>query len=360
VEVGDVLDMRLVSQGLAGTGFACPESVVHWLTAVQSQDFSAAKWALGRRVPGSRHADIQSAFDEGRLLRTHILRPTWHFVAPSDIRWMQRLTSPHVKRISASYLRKLGLDGDLVGRATKVLTRAIQDGGALTKSAIHDALAEHGFELDLFRLGFIIMEAELDALICSGPMQGKQHTYTLLNDRVSNETELTGDEALAELSRRFFESHGPATDREYARWSGLTLTNARRGLEMAKESLTPVEIEGIVHWHGANTPVSGELPNGAYLLHEYDECYLTYLTLGFADLPHDRSAAEWEDTFFRPIIINGMRAGTWRRSIARKQVKIEVNLFTRLSRRQLELLEAEVARYGEFLGMPAHLSIPSS
>jgi hypothetical protein len=273
---------------------------------------------------------------------------------------MQRLTSPHIKRISASYLRKLGLDDKFVRRAIGVMTRAIQHGGALTKFAIHNELTVNGFELDLFRLGFIIMEAELDALICSGPMQGKQHTYALLDDRVSNETDLTGDNALAELSRRFFESHGPATDREYARWSGLTLTNARRGLEMAKESLTPVEIEGIVHWHGSKAPASVEVPNGAYLLHEYDECYLTYTTFGFPDLPNDRPPADWEDRFFRPIIINGKRAGTWRRTIARKQVNVEANLFTRLSRNQQKLLEAEVDRFGEFLGLPARLSIPSS
>jgi hypothetical protein len=325
------------------------------MTAVQAQDFPAAKWALGRRVPGSRDAAIQAAFDEGRLLRTHMLRPTWHFVAPSDIRWIQQLTSPHVKRITASYLRKLELDAELVGRSFGVILQAIQGKGPLTKLAVHTTLSEHGIELDLHRLGFVIMEAELDAIICSGPMQGKQHSYALLDNRVSNEVALTGDEALAELTRRFFESHGPATDREYARWSGFTLTSARRGLEMVKGSLTSVEIDGKVHWFGNPAPVVDVLPDAAYLLHEYDECYLTYPTVNFPDLPHASASAQWEDAFFRPIIINGIRAGTWRRSIARKQVNVEASPFARLSRKQMDLLEAEIERFGAFLEMPAKL-----
>ena len=163
MQPSEAIDLRVATQGLSGPGFDQPESAVQRLTAMQSQDFPAAKWALGRRIPGSRDGEIQAAFDEGQFLRTHIMRPTWHFVAPSDIRWMQKLTSPHVKRIMASYLKKFELDSVLIGRATDTMVRAIQDAGPLSKPAIHHALAEQGFELDLHRLGYIIMEAELDA-----------------------------------------------------------------------------------------------------------------------------------------------------------------------------------------------------
>jgi hypothetical protein len=271
---------------------------------------------------------------------------------------MQKLTSPHVKRIMAPYLKKVELDSVLIGRITDTMIRAIQDAGPLSKPVIHHALAEQGFELDLHRLGYIIMEAELNALICSGPMQGKQHSYAMLDDRVSNELNLSGDDALAELTRRFFDSHGPATEREFARWSGLTLTKARGGLELAKASLASVEIDEIVHWLGTETRRDVTAPDAAYLLHEYDECYLTYPTINFPDLPHADPSTEWKDAFYRPIIINGCRAGTWRRTIARKQVTVEANLFTELSSYQTALLKAEVDRFGEFLGMPARLDFP--
>ena len=158
-----------------------PAAVVTALGAVQSQEFDAAKWALGLRMgPGATDAAIERAFADGRILRTHVLRPTWHFVPRDDIRWMLELTAPHVRRTLAGYHRRLGLDAPLTTRAVRIIERALGDDGPLTRQDLRARLARAGVLVDSMRLAFIMIAAELDAVVCSGPRQGRHFTYTLL------------------------------------------------------------------------------------------------------------------------------------------------------------------------------------
>ena len=265
----DLVRMRLRNQKLARSEFREPGDVVAWLGAAQAQDYPSAKWAIGMRANGITDADVERAFNEGTVLRTHFLRPTWHFVTPADIRWMLTLSGPRVHAVNASYYRKFGLDSATLARSRATLERALQSGTHLTRSELASALRRAGIAADGPRLAYLVMHAELDQVICSGARRGKQFTYALLDQRVQGVATVARDEALAELTRRYFSSRGPATLRDYVWWSGLTVRDARAGIEMAgsrnrarsagRPELLVRAIESRSTAHGAHGPSPPEL-----------------------------------------------------------------------------------------------------
>src|SRR5687767_537173 len=229
-----IADRRLQNQRITRPGPRSPEKLVAWFGAVQAQEYGPAKWGLGlRSCPATTDATIERAIDRGRILRTHILRPTWHFVAAADIRWMLDLTGPQVQRRMAPYDLQLGLDGGVKARAMGVLERALGDNGCLTRQELGPHLQRAGLPAGNRELAHIAMHAELEGLICSGRRRGKRSTYALLSDRAATTARLQRDEGLAELTKRYFRSHGPATLRDFVWWSGLPTSDARRGLEIA-------------------------------------------------------------------------------------------------------------------------------
>src|SRR5215210_2557763 len=238
----EVLRRRLAVQRLTETPLATPADVVRLLTCVQSQEHAHAFWSLGMRTDGATYADVQRAFDAGGLLRTHILRPTWHFVTPEDIRWLLALTSPMVHRRNGTQYRAAGLDPALLERACRVIVAGLSGGRHLTRQEIGDLLATRGIVADGPRLAHVVMYAELEAAICSGPMRGAQHTYALLDERAPHPSALADEDALGELALRFFAGHGPADERDLARWASLRLTDARAGLEAVAHRLEHVEV----------------------------------------------------------------------------------------------------------------------
>ena len=230
-----IADLRLHNQGLSETIFKDPVSVVAQLGAVQAQDYAAAKWAVAQRTKGITDAAMDQALADGTIIRTHILRPTWHFVTPADIRWMLALTAPRIHAFSFTYYRKLELDKAIFKRTNTLLIKALQGGKQLTRAELKSVLKKNSITSDdPLRFTYLIIHAELDGVICSGGRRGKQFTYALLDERVLPTKALGRDEALAELAIRYFTSHGPATLKDYIWWSGLTAQDARNGLEMIK------------------------------------------------------------------------------------------------------------------------------
>src|SRR5688572_10872776 len=224
---------RLHNQHISQVGFRQPAEVVGWLGAVQAQDYAAAKWALALRAPGLTDADVDRALADGSILRTHVLRPTWHFVLPDDIRWMLALTAPRINALSAYYYRQMGLDDATFARSNDVLAKALQGGQQRTREELAAVLHQAGiYNGELLAFTYLMIRAELDGVVCSGARRGKQFTYALLDERAPQARQLTRDEALAELARRYFSGHGPATLADFVWWSGLTVTDARSGLEM--------------------------------------------------------------------------------------------------------------------------------
>ncbi|MEO8393295.1 MAG: winged helix DNA-binding domain-containing protein, partial [Chloroflexota bacterium] len=202
---------RLRNQHLSEPAFDTPEAVVDWLCAVQSQDYTAAKWAVGMRGTGFGDAAVEQAFTAGTILRTHVMRPTWHFVLRDDIRWMLDLTAPRVHQLSAYYNRQLELDEALFARCEALMVGALSGGNQLMRTELVAMLNQAGIATNDLRVTHIMMHAELEGVICSGARRGKQFTYALIDERAPNARKLARDEALAELTRRYFVSHGPAT-----------------------------------------------------------------------------------------------------------------------------------------------------
>lgn len=183
--------------------------------AVQSQDFAAAKWAIGLRLPESKDTEIERVFNDGEILRTHVLRPTWHFVAPEDIRWMLALTAPRVNQCISYYYRKLELDAAVFKKSNEIIIKALEGGSQLTRAKLMLKLEQAGILTNDLRSNHLMIRAELDAVVCSGARKGKQFTYALLEERVPPAKTLSRDEALAELSARYFTSHGAATLQDF-------------------------------------------------------------------------------------------------------------------------------------------------
>jgi hypothetical protein len=356
----DVALQRLRNQRLIGKPFAAPEDVVRWLGAVQSQDYAGAKWAIAQRTRASTDAEIDQACADGRILRTHVLRPTWHFVLPDDIRWMLALTAPRVRAAMAYYDRKLALDGALFRRSQVVLQKALAGGKSLTREELGRVLGAAGIPATGQRLGHIMMRAELDALIASGPRRGKQFTYALLDERAPRGRTLARDEALAELAGRYFASHGPALPQDFAWWSGLTVGDARRGIEAASPRLVAATADGKTYWHSPAVSSRARIPSTvAHLLPNYDEAIVAYRD-------HAASLAPGMAVTFkaRPdmvanhiVFLGGRVVGGWRRVPAKGALIVETALAIRPDPAARAALQAAAARFQAFLGLPVKLSV---
>jgi DNA glycosylase AlkZ-like len=216
----DIAHLRLANQGIALPEFKKPEQVVDWLVAVQAQDFAGSKWALGLRMQDATDSFVEKAFNEGAILRTHVMRPTWHYVSPTDIRWLLALTALRVHQINASMYRRFELDSATFKRSNDALTKALQGNKQLTRDELRDVLRDVGIRVDdNLRMILLLMYAELEGILCSGGRCGKQFTYALLEECAPQARELERGQALAELAGRYFKSRGPATVHDFERSS---------------------------------------------------------------------------------------------------------------------------------------------
>lgn len=323
----EVVRQRLHNQKLSSSEFKKPADVVRWLGAVQAQEFESAKWALALRMCNATRAIIEKAYNDGKILRTHVMRPTWHFVAAEDIRWLLELTAPRVNIKAGPYYRKYELDAATFKRSNKALTKALRDGKHLTRPALRAALNKAGVAVDdSIRLVHVLFRAELDGVICSGPIIGKQITYALLEERVPAAKPLERDEALAELTRRYFTSHGPATLQDFTWWSGLTVADARRGLALVDRQLRA-------------TQRAQKAKYSAHFLPAFDEYLVAY---------KDR-----EQGLLGPaVIVDGRIAGTWKRTIDKSAVTIFFSPSRALKTADRLAIASAADRYGAFVGLP--------
>src|SRR6266852_1678409 len=349
----DIAHQRLHNQLITRRTFEKPGDVVEWLGAVQAQDYAAAKWAVGLRLQGTTDDDIEQAFTRGAILRTHLMRPTWHFVSPADIRWILALTAPRVNAVNAYYYRKLALDDAVFMHSNAVLAKALQGGKQLTRPELASVLQQASIATDdLQRFTHIMMRAELDGIVCSGARRGKQFTYVLLDERAPQARMLDRDEALAELTIRYFTSHGPATVQDFVWWSGLTVIDAKAGLEMVKPQLVHEVVDGQTYWFSPPTPRVQGLSQAAYLLPNYDEYTVGYTDRSaIFDALHTNKLDPRGGLLANTMVLDGQVIGTWKRTFKKNTVVIEVNPFVPLSTTETRAFAASANRYGAFLTM---------
>ncbi|MDP9467837.1 MAG: winged helix DNA-binding domain-containing protein [Chloroflexota bacterium] len=352
----EIVEHRLHNHHLSGPPLPTPEGVVGWLGAMQAQDYPGAKWSIGARTVGASDAALDGALADGSILRTHMLRPTWHFVLPSDIRWMQHLTAERVHAQMAYYRRSLGLDEALFMTSARLLGAALADGQRLTRPEISALFLGRGIVVDGVRLGHLLMRAELDLVICSGGLKGRQQTYALVDELVPGQDPIPREEALTRLALRYFTSHGPATERDCAWWSGLTVADVRRGIALAGSQLDSTRVADRAYWFApASFAPAGE-PLTAHLLQGFDEYVIAYSqSRDLLDLAGIISSGGNERLRIHVVILGGQVVARWRRVVERRSVVIDARLERPLQEGELRAVNAAVARYARFVEMSANL-----
>jgi Winged helix DNA-binding domain len=327
----DVLRRRLTTQRLDGRGLPSAAEVVRLLGCVQSQEYSHALWSLGMRTSGLTAADVQREFDRGKFLRTHILRPTWHFVAAEDIRWILQVTAPRVQKLNQTIHRQQGLDQATLDDGVTVITEELRGGRYRTRGDLGEALADRGL-----------------------PSQGirAQQTYALLDERVPR-SEKTGD--AVELARRFFLGHGPASIQDLARWSSLTVGQCREAVDAIEDRLDRITVDGVQLWFDPAAPRE-RTSTGALLLPLYDEVTLSYPLINFPQAdghPH----LPGEDLFVGCVIIAETNVGLWRRTLKGRKMIMEITLAPGVLPRSRALIEAAASELAAFVDKELQLTI---
>ncbi len=350
----EMIARRLDNQGLLHTRFDSPAEVVRWNLAVQAQDYAGAKWSLGQRLDGVTDTDLDALFDRGELLRTHAMRPTWHLVLPEDLRWLLALTSPRVQAANRTRYRDLGLDEATRERGRETIRGAIADAGPLSRNAIGAVLEDAGIDPAGQRLAFLLMDAELEAVVCSGPRQGKQHTYALFDDRVPPEPPRAREAMLAEMAERYVTSHGPVTPHDLSWWSGLTVRDARAGLALAGDRLARIEIDGAEWWHAPGHVSPTPEPPLVRLLQPWDEYALGFRAHNPVWDPDVLKLQTPKGVLWNAnlIAVDGILSGGWRRQANARDVQIRTILPTPLDDRYRAALDETAAMYAAFLGRP--------
>jgi len=325
----EISNHRLGAQKLDKTSHNSPEEIVKHLGAIQAQDYAMSKWAVGSRCTASEK-EIEEAINSGKIIRTHILRPTWHLVAADDIYWMLDLSGPQVKRIILADTKKHGYDEKEFDKINSAIEKMLAGNNHLTRDEIMDEL-NFKKNPDNYFLSpvLIMMYAELEGLVCNGKMKGKQITYALLEERVSKpKYKLTKEEGLIQLALRYFSSHGPATITDFSWWSGFPQTICKQIINAFSLQLNSVVINGKTYWFENDYSPKNSLDQSVHFLAAFDEYLISYKNRESSILLEHQPKAFTKNGVFKPTILkNGKVIGTWKRTIKKDHIKIETEFF---------------------------------
>lgn len=351
MEFSDISNIRLSNQNLTIKKETSPKQLIEYLGAIQGQDFHMSKWAMGARLNNITENEIETAFNNGEILRTHVLRPTWHIVSPKDIRWMLKLTAPHIRSNSGSRHRELELNNKTLSKIYRLIEIKLRDNNHLTRDELYSVFHNNKISTDDNRGAHILMCAELEGLICNGIKKGNKQTYALLDERVPEQVQLTRDEALENLARTYFLSRGPATLRDFIWWSGLPVRDARKALKMISSELIEKTIGEESLYLSKNFDFSLVQTDAVQILPAFDEYLIAYTDRKAVINDEINKKAISNNGVFRPIVVvNGKVVGIWRRTTKKDKVVVEVDLFKSLKKSNMKLLEKEFELFGTFLG----------
>lgn len=347
---------RLHTLRLAGDPYDAPPDVVGGLLAVQAENRAQAGWAVAARTRGVTEDAVVGLLDDGVLLRTHVLRPTWHFVLPDDIRWLVELTAPRVRRTWQAQQSSLGTSDADLHRSRSVLVDALAREGTLTRDELGERLRGAGLAADGKRLGLLLADAEQQALLCSGPGDG----YALLAHRAPHARRLDRDEALAEIALRYFRGHGPATERDLSYWAMLSLTEVRSGIAAVADRLQRIDVDGTTYWSAAGPPDGVDrLEPRAHLLQTLDEYHNGY--------QHSRYLLDLAGIVPRRrlpsvgmALVDGQMVGGMRRDVREGSVLFSLTLYRGLDATERRAVGDAADRCGAFLGRRADVVLTAA
>ncbi len=348
--------LRLAAQRVGEHDFSTPVDVVRWMLALQAQDLPGVKWSVGLRQAAASVASVDAALDAGEVTRSWPLRGTLHLVASEDLRWLLALTTPRTITATARRRAALGLTTSELERARQIVGAALSGGRGHTRRTLLATLEAAGLSTAGQRGYHLLWYLAQTGTLVMGPTQGAQQSFVLLDEWVPHpDRHLERDEALGELALRYFRSHGPATERDLARWSGLTLMEVRRGLAVCGARLATREIDGVSYHLAPETLASTARVIRVHLLPGFDEYLLGYGDRSAALAPeHSALVVPGSNGMFKPTIVaGGLVVGTWKAARSAREVVVHPSPFERLPAAVERELEQAVQVYGAFLGRPA-------
>lgn len=349
--INDIPQLRLINQQITGSTFTQPSGLLNYMAGMQAQDYGQAKWALGSRLPGSTDAFMEQAIANKEVVRTWLMRGTIHLAAAADVRWLLTLLGPRLIAAFAIRDQQLKLDAATVTRCNSILTRALKGGNQLTREELAAALAYNGIIAEGQRLSHILYRAGFDQLICFGVKRGNSFTYTLLDEWLPDSKILPHEEALAELTRRYFTSRGPATLTDFTGWSGLSMSEAKAGLEIIKGDLYQEVIADQTYWHVPVETGINKDASATYLLAGFDEYILGYKDRSACLEPQYNKHVMLPNGIFNPVIVlDGQIVGTWKRTLKKDTVEIQTYPFHPLPETCHNSIIASARAYAGFVG----------
>lgn len=336
-----ITSMRLINQQLVNADFKTPGELVSWMGAIQSQDFTMGKWAIGVRLPGITDKEVEEAMNRGEFVRTHILRPTWHFVAAEDIYWMLELSSPRLRVGCRTYDKMFGITDEQIVKTNSLITKLLDKEPNQTRQEIAEKLQAEGVLGDNDRLYYTMFRAEMDGIICNGVPKGRFQTYDLLEKKVPKPISIIGkEESLYKLAYKYFRSHGPATLQDFIWWSGLKTTDARKAIELIKSDFLSETIENqtyIFHESCAGYKPESDM---IHFLPAFDETFVSYKDRKeILALEHHKKVIVSNGVFQPTISRNGEVIGTWRRATGKKQIVINTNYIYKPTKKLEKLIK---------------------
>jgi hypothetical protein len=348
---------RLINQRIALSKCKAPADVVTALVAMQAQDYLGALWAIGLRLPDATETLIEQALADRAIVRTWPMRGTLHFVAAADVRWLLDLLTPRVIAASTRRHAQLELDGPVLARSRKLFSRALQGGQHLTRDAMMKLLDRAGISTAGQRGYHILGRLALEGLICFGPRSGKAQTFTLLDEWLPHAKKLDRDAALAELARRYFTGHGPATLQDFVWWTGLKVSDAKLALDSAKSKLSQQIAGGVAYWMARDVPAVPDSARKVYWLPGFDEYLVGYKDRSAVlNLRHAKKVIPGSNgMFLSTLVMGGQVAGIWNRVLTRDAVVMTARPFAKLSKTAQRAATAAAERYGKFVGLPVEL-----
>ena len=351
----NIAKARLYSQHIGTNLCDSPEEVVRSLGAIQSQDYNHSLWALGLRTKNAKLADVEQALIDGKIIRTWLMRGTVHIILAEDITWMRNLFSERIlARLTPKAWEYHTMTPELMDRAKAMVINALSGKKILTRKEMIQRLSDIGIPDDKQQSYFIFGYLSQSGIICPGPPQGKDQTFALLDDWTTNQRILTREESLAVLAERFFSSHGPASVKDFANWSGLKVSDAKFGLAAVQNKLKSLVCNDATYWM---SPKAKE-GNGLFLLPGYDEFLIGYKdrSLSFETYGHT-PISTYNGMFYATIIEDGQVLGVWKRVIKPKAIDVILHPIVKFNKKQMTQIESQIAAYAEFLGKPVTLKI---
>jgi hypothetical protein len=350
----DISLLRLYNQKIIQSSFKIPAEVLSWLGAIQGQDYMGAKWSVGIRLPKATDLNIENAFIHKKILRTWLMRGTLHIVSAKDIEWMRKLVNQKIITGNARRYKELELDTSTFVKSNDLLVKFLQDKQPLDRKELLALLEKHGISTKGQRAAYILQRASYEGLICQTNTIRNSPNYVLSDNAIADTKAMTRDESIVELTKRYFTSRGPATLYDFVWWSGLTVTEAKVGLEANKAVLHQEVIGGQVYWLSSDNQPLAKIKAIVHLLPGFDEFLLGYKDRSASlDSTHNNYWCPGGNGMFFPfLVVDGQVIGTWKREFKKTFVSIEVKSFD--SRKELQDnqdIVAAAGKFSKFVGM---------